>query len=90
MDSIQFLEDADRRLSVPEISSRNIDRGEAGIHDGREVETQGSPGSKVDPVDFVKKRGVQHREGEDYVLSVEGIVKYVWKTTGYEQDIFDA
>ena len=28
------------------------------------METQGSPGSRVDPVDFVKKRGVQHREGE--------------------------
>ena len=37
------------------------------------METQGSPGSRVDPVDFVKKRGVQHREGEDYVWSVEGL-----------------
>ena len=37
--------------------------GVAGIHDGGEVETQGSPGSRVDPVDFVKKRGVQHCEG---------------------------
>ena len=25
----------------------------------------------------VKKRGVQHREGEDYVRSVEGTIKYV-------------
>ena len=39
--------------------------------------TQGSPGSRADPVDFVKKRGVQHREGKDYVRSVEGIVKHV-------------
>ena len=39
--------------------------------------TQGSPGSRADPVDFVKKRGVQHREGEDYVWSVEGTIKYV-------------
>ena len=37
------------------------------------METQGSPGSRVDPDDFVKKRGVQHREGEDYVRSVEGL-----------------
>ena len=48
-----------------------------GIHDGGEMETQGSPGSRVDPVDFVKKRCVQHREGEDYVRSVEGTVKHV-------------
>ena len=71
------MEDADRRLFVPEISSRTVDRGEAGIHDGGEVEIQGSPGSRVDPVDFVKKRGVQHREGEDYVRSIEGIIKHV-------------
>ena len=57
--------------------SRTIDWGEAGIHDGGEVETQGSPGSRVNPVDFVKKRDVQHREGEDYVQSVEGTVKHV-------------
>ena len=41
------------------------------------METQGSLGSRVDPVDFVKKRDVQHREGKDYVLSVEGTVKHV-------------
>ena len=41
------------------------------------METQGSLGSRVDLVDFVKKRGVQHREGEDYVRSVEGTVKHV-------------
>ena len=45
--------------------------------EGGEVETQGSPGSRVDPDDFVKKRGVQHREGEDYVRSLEGTVKHV-------------
>ena len=71
------MEDADQRLFVPERSSPTVDWGEAGIHDGGEVETQGSPGSRVDPVDFVKKRGVQHREGEDYVQSVEGTVKHV-------------
>ena len=38
---------------------------------------QRSPESRVDPVDFVKKCGVQHREGEDYVRSVEGTVKHV-------------
>ena len=41
------------------------------------METQGSPGSRVDPVDFVKKRGVQHLEGEDYVQFVEGTLKHV-------------
>ena len=58
-------------------SSRIVDRGDAGIHDGGEVEAQGSPGSRVDLVALAKKRGVQHREGEDYVRSVEGIVKHV-------------
>ena len=71
------MEDADRRLSVPERYARTVDRGEAKIHDRVEVETQGSPRSRVDPVDFVKKRGIQHREGEDYVRSVEGTVKHV-------------
>ena len=76
MDPIfQFLEDADRKLSVPEKSSRIVDRGETEIHDGAEVEAQGSSGSRVDPVDFVKKHGVQHCEGQDYVRSVEGTVK---------------
>ena len=41
------------------------------------METQGSLGSRVDPIDFFKKRGVQHCEGEDYVRSVEGTVKQV-------------
>ena len=59
------------------------DQGEVRIHDGGVVETQGSPGSRVDPVNFVKKRGVQHREGEDYVRSVESNVKHVWKNIGY-------
>ena len=77
MDLISVLEDADRRLSIPKRSSRTVDRGEAGIYDGREVKAQGSPGSRVDPVDFVKKRGIQHCEGEDYVRSVEGTVKHV-------------
>ena len=51
MDSSQ-LEDADLRLFVPEISSRTVDRGEAGIYDGGKVETKGSPGSSVDLVDL--------------------------------------
>ena len=46
------MEDADRRLSVPERSSRTVDRGEAGIYDGGKVETKGSPGSSVDLVDL--------------------------------------
>ena len=67
------MEDADRRLSVLERSSRTVDRGE----DGGAVEAQGSPSSRVDSVEFVKKCGIQHREGEDYIRSVEGIVKHV-------------
>ena len=40
MDPIfQFLEDADRKLSVPEKSSRIVDQGETGIPDGGEVES---------------------------------------------------
>ena len=62
---------------LPERSSRTVDPGEPGIHDGGEVENQGSACFRVDPVDFVKKRGVQHREGEDYIRSVEGTVKHV-------------
>ena len=60
--NFSFLKDEDRRLFVQERSSRSFDRGEAGIHDGGEVEFQGSPGSRVYPVHFVKKCGVQHRE----------------------------
>ena len=75
--NFSFWKIADQRLSVTERSSRTVDRGEAGIHDGGKVETQGSPGSRVDPFDFVKKRGVQHREREDYVRSFEGTVKHV-------------
>ena len=41
------------------------------------MEAQGLPSSRVDPVDFVKKRGIQHREGEDYIRSVEGTIKHV-------------
>ena len=52
------------------------------------METQGPPGSRVVPVDFVKKRDVQHREGEDYVLSVEGTT--CMKNNRHEQGIFDA
>ena len=73
MDPISVSGRCRSKISVPERSSRTVDRGEAGIHDGREVETQGLPGSRVDPVEFVKNRGVQHREGEDYVRSVEGL-----------------
>ena len=77
MDPISVSERCRSKIIYPERSSRTVDRGETGIHDGGEVETQGSPGSRVDPVDFVKKRGVQHHEGEDYVRSVEGTVKHV-------------
>ncbi|KAF3637944.1 putative cytochrome 82A3-like [Capsicum annuum] len=52
--------DADRRLSVLERSSRTLDRGEAGVHEGGGLEAQGSTGSRADPVDFIEKYGVQH------------------------------
>ena len=54
------------------------------------TEPQESASLKVDLVDVVKKRGIQHHQGEDNVLFVERIVKYVWKLVNYEQDIFNA
>ena len=65
------------KLGIEKFDGFDFFRGEVGIHDRGEVETQGSPGSRVDSVDFVKKHGVEHREGEDYVRSVEGTVKHV-------------
>ena len=64
--------------------------GEAGYHDHRTVEAQGSKSVMVDPVDAIQKRGVQHHQGEDNVRSVEGAVEYVRNTVGYEQGVFDA
>ena len=66
-----------RRCRLKIRFSRAVDWSDVGSHDEGEVKTQGSLGSRVDSVNFVKKRGVQHREGEDYVRSVEGTVKHV-------------
>ena len=52
---------------------------EAGYHDHRVVATQGSSGLRVDLVDAVKKRGVQHHQGEDDIRPIEGVVEYVRK-----------
>ena len=54
------------------------------------MEAQRSTSLRVDPIDAIQKRGVQHHQGEDNVRSVEGAVEYVRKTVGYEQGVFDA
>lgn len=38
------------------------------------MKTQGSTSSRFDPIEFVQKRGLQHREGEDDSRSDESIV----------------
>ena len=53
------------------------------------MEAQGSSGLRVDPIDVVQKRGVQHHQGENKVRFVEGVVEYVQETVGYEQGVFD-
>ena len=45
------------------------------------METKGSPGFRFDPVDFVKKRGVQHREGEDYFRLLKALSNMYEKTS---------
>ena len=62
---------------------------EVGYYDHGVVEAQGSLGLRVDPIDAVKKRGVQHHQGENDVRPIEGIVEYVRKTVSYEQSVFD-
>ena len=57
--------------------------GEVGYHDNGVVEDQGSSSLRVDLVD-VKKRGVQHHQGEDDVGPIEGVIEYVRKIIGYE------
>ena len=49
-----------------------------------------SLGLRVDPIDAIQKRGVQHHRVKDNIRFVEGIVEYVRETVGYEQGIFDA
>ena len=51
--------------------------GEAGYHDHRTVEAQGSISLRADLVDAIQKRGVQHHQGEDNVRFVEGAVEGV-------------
>ena len=84
------MDDADWRLSVPERSSRTPIGGEFGYHEHRAVEAQGSAGLRVDPVDAIKKCGIQHHQGEDSIRSVEGTVEYVPKNVDYEQGVFYA
>ena len=50
------------------------------------MKVQGSKNPKVDPVNAVKKLGVQHHLGEDNVRSIEGVVEYVRKSV----IVFDA
>ena len=66
------MDDADWRLFVPERSSQTPVGGEFGYHEHGAVEAQGSAGLRVDPVDAIKKCGVQHHQGEDNIRSVEG------------------
>ena len=54
------------------------------------MEAQGLTSLRADPVDAIQKHDVQHYQGEDNVRPVEGAVKYVRKTVGYEQGVFDA
>ena len=54
------------------------------------MKAQGSSGLRVDLIDAVQKRGVQHHQGEDNVISVEAVVGYVRETVDYEQGVFDA
>ena len=63
--------------------------GETRYHDHGAVEAQGPTGLRVDPIDVVQERDIHHDQGEDNVRSVEGVVKYVRKTVGYEQGVFD-
>lgn len=47
-----------------------------GYHDHKVVEAQRSAGSRVDSVDVVQKRNVQHNQGEDNIRSIEYVVEY--------------
>ena len=64
----------------------NLVGGEAGYHDHRVVEAQGSTNLRVDPVNAIQKHGVQHHHGEDNVKSVEGAVEYVRKIVDHEYE----
>ncbi|PHU15676.1 hypothetical protein BC332_16881 [Capsicum chinense] len=86
MDPISVSGRCRLRLSVPERSSLTLDRSEVGVHEGGGLEAQRSAGSRADPVDFVEKCGIQHRQGENHVRSVEDTIKYVRKAICDEQD----
>ena len=84
------MENADCRLSVSERSSQTPVGCDVRYHDHGVVEAQGSTSFRADPVDAIQKRGVQHRQGENNVKSVEGAVEYVRKMVDYKQGVFDA
>ena len=90
MDPILISERCRLKIIVPERSSRTPVGGEAGYHDDGAVEPQGSTGFRVNSINTVQKRGVQHHRGEDNVRSVGGAVEYVRKFVGYAQSVFDA
>ena len=66
------MDDADWRLYVRDRSSQTPVGGEFGYNEHGAVEAQGSAGLPVDPIDAIKKYGVQHHQGEDNIRSVEG------------------
>ena len=54
------------------------------------MEAQGSSCLRVDLVDAVQKHDVQHHQREDDIGPIDGVVKYVRKSVGSEQGVFDA
>ena len=54
------------------------------------MEAQGSADPKVDLIDTVQNRGIQHHKGEDNIRSVEATDEYVRKSIDYEQGVFNA
>ena len=66
-----------RLKTRPERSSQTLVGGEVGYHGYGAVEAQGSLGLRVDMINDVQKRGIQHHQGEDNARSIEGVVEYV-------------
>ena len=85
MDPILIL---DCKLKIICTRKQTPVRGKFGYHEHGAIEAQGSAGLMVDPVDAIKKCGVQHHQGEDNIRSVEGTVEYVPKNVAYEQGVF--
>ena len=51
------------------------------------MEAPGSSRLRVDLVDAVQKHDVQHHQREDDIGPIEGVVEYVRKFVGYEEDV---